>query len=185
VAGPQRAIEALAPGQLLCQDTLLAGPFSGVGELYLHLVIDCCGGFAFGRLDRTRGTDAALALLDEDVLRFYASLNLWVGAIETDLRRLFTGRGHRYRRLLAQHDIRFCRMARRPSSTPGIVETFEAGALDGFVRPRLRDRPYAGIETLQAYLDLWLHRYNFERKQPDEPCPWERLSGAPGRDGYC
>jgi len=47
--------------------------------------------------------------------------------------------------------------------TNGVVERFNRTALDEFFRETFREKFYASVEELQADLDLWLHRYNYER----------------------
>jgi len=68
-------------GQLLSADTFMVGTLKGIGRVYLHAVVDTFGSYAFGFLHVSKQPEAAVALLHNDVLPFYAGLDLPIGAV--------------------------------------------------------------------------------------------------------
>ena len=53
-------------------DTFFVGSLKGVGKVYLHAVVDTYGCYAFGFLHVSKQPEAAVAVLHNDVLPFYA-----------------------------------------------------------------------------------------------------------------
>ena len=68
----ERHVESAAPGELLSADTFFVGSLKGVGKVYLHAVVDTFGSYAFGFLHVSKQPEAAVAVLHNDVLPFYA-----------------------------------------------------------------------------------------------------------------
>jgi hypothetical protein len=66
------------PGHVLCRQP------EGNGKVYLHAVVDTLGSYAFGFLHVSLRSEAAVAMLHNDVLPFYRGLDLPIGAVLTD-----------------------------------------------------------------------------------------------------
>jgi transposase InsO family protein len=119
---------------------------------------------AFGFLHVSRQPEAAVAVLHNDVLPFYARLDLPIGAVLTDNDREFCGtERHPYELYLALNDIEHRKTGVGSPRTNGFVERFNGTVLEEFFRPTLRSRLYESAAALQADLDAWLHHYNHER----------------------
>jgi transposase InsO family protein len=160
----ERHVESARPGQLLSADTFLVGTLKGLGRVYLHAVVDTYGSYAFGFLHVSKQPEAAVAVLHNDVLPFYAELDLPVQAILTDNGREFCGtERHPYELFLALNDIEHRRTRVGSPKTNGFVERFHGTVLAEFFMPKLRATFYDSVEALQADLDAWLVHYNRER----------------------
>ncbi len=160
----ERHVESGRPGELLSADTFMVGTLKGVGRAYLHAVVDTFGSYAFGFLHVSEQPEAAVAALHNDVLPFYAELDLPVGAVLTDHGREFCGtERHPYELYLALNDIEHGRTRVGTPRTNGFVERFNGTVLEEFFRPAMHARLYEGVEALQADLDARLVHDNRER----------------------
>jgi transposase InsO family protein len=160
----ERHVESERPGELLSADTFMVGTLKGIGRVYLHAVVDTHGSYAFGFLHVSKQPEAAVAVLHNDVLPFYAKLELPVGAVLTDNGREFCGtERHPYELYLALNDIEHRRTKVRSPRTNGFVERFNGTVLEEFFRPAMHAKLFGSVEALQADLDAWLHHYNHER----------------------
>lgn len=160
----ERHVESSRPGELLCQDTFQVGTIKGVGRVYLHVVVDTHSSLAFGFLHTTKRPEAAVAVLHNEVLPFYAEHEVPVDAILTDNGREFCGtESHPYEIYLALNEIEHRRTKVRKPQTNGFVERFNRTVLDEFFRMVFRTKFYESVEQLQADLDTWLTEYNYER----------------------
>jgi transposase InsO family protein len=160
----ERHVESSGPGELLSQDTFFVGTLKGVGRVYMHTVIDTYGSFAFGFLHTTKQPEAAVAVVHNDVLPFYAEHSLEVKAILTDNGREYCGtEAHPYELYLELNDIEHRRTKVRSPQTNGFVERFNRTVLDEFFRIVFRQKLYETVAALQKDLDKWLHEYNYER----------------------
>ena len=160
----ERHVESGRPGELLSQDTFYVGHFKGVGKVYLHAVVDTYGSHAFGFLHTSKQPEAAVAVLHNDVLPFYRSHGLAVGAVLTDNGREYCGtEGHPYEAYLALNDIEHRRTKVRSPQTNGFVERFNRTVLEEFFRVKFRQKFYRSVAALQKDLDEWLRFYNRER----------------------
>jgi SAM-dependent methyltransferase len=148
----------------LCADTFFVGTLKGVGKVYLHAVVDTYGSYAFGFLHVSKRPEAAVAVLHNEVLPFYQTLDLPVGAVLTDNGREFCGTDtHPYELYLELNGIEHRKTRIRTPRTNGFVERFNGTVLDEFFRVKMRDTLYETVEALQADLDAWLAYYNTER----------------------
>lgn len=160
----ERHVESSAPGGLLSADTFFVGSLKGVGKVYLHAVVDTFGSHAFSFLHVSKQPEAAVAVLHNDVLPFYRTLDLPVGAVLTDNGREFCGtENHPYELYLDLNGIDHRRTKVRTPKTNGFVERFNGTVLDEFFRVKLRETFYDSVEALQVDLDAWLVHYNTER----------------------
>ena len=127
-------------------------------------MVDTHGSYAFGFLHVSKQPEAAVAVLRNDVLPFYAKLGLTVGAVLTDNGREFCGtERHSYELYLALNDIEHRKTKVRTPRTNGFVERFNGTVLEEFFRPAMHTKLFESVEALQADLDAWLHHYNRER----------------------
>lgn len=160
----ERHVESSRPGELLSADTFLVGHFKGIGKVYLHAVVDSYGSYGFGFLHTSKQPEAAVAVLHNDVLPFYADHHLTVQALLTDNGREFCGTdNHPYELYLALNDIEHRRTKVRSPKTNGFVERFQRTVLEEFFVETLRTTFYETVDALQADLDLWLRFYNTQR----------------------
>ena len=160
----ERHVESGRPGELLSADTLMVGTLKGIGRVYLHAVVDTHGSYAFGFLHVSKQPEAAVAVLHNEVLPFYARLGLPVSAVLTDNGREFCGtERHPYELYLALNDIEHRKTRVRTPRTNGFVERFNGTVLEEFFRPAMHQKLFESVEALQADLDAWLHHYNHER----------------------
>lgn len=160
----ERHVASSRPGELLCQDTFFVGPFQGVGKVYLHTVVDTYGSSAFGFLHTSKMPEAAVAVLHNDVLPFYAERGLGIEKLLTDNGRDGCGtESHSYEVYLALNDIAHKRTKVRHPQTNGFVERFHRTVKEEFFAVALRETFYESVEALQADLDRWLVYYNTER----------------------
>lgn len=160
----ERHVESSRPGELLCQDTFFVGTFKGVGKVYLHTVVDTYGSTAFGFLHTSKVPEAAVAVLHNDVLPFYAERGLVIEKVLTDNGREFCGtETHPFEVYLALNDLAHKRTKVRHPQTNGFVERFHRTVKEEFFEVALRETFYETVEALQADLDRWLLHYNTER----------------------
>jgi transposase InsO family protein len=160
----ERHVESNRPGELLSADTFFVGHFKGIGKVYLHTVVDTYGSYGFGFLHTSKQPEAAVAVLHNDVLPFYADLGLTVQAILTDNGREFCGTDNRaYELYLALNDIEHRRTKVRSPQTNGFVERFQRTVLEEFFIETLRTTFYETVDALQMDFDAWLRHYNTER----------------------
>jgi transposase InsO family protein len=157
-----------------------SGRFKGLGRVYLHAVVDTYGSYAFGFLHVSKQPEAAVAVLHNEVLPFYAALDLPLGAILTDNGREFCGtERHPYELYLALNDIEHRRTRVGSPKTNGFVERFHGTVLEEFFMPKMRESLYESVEALQADLDAWLVHYNRERPhlgyRNQGRRPWETI----------
>jgi len=75
----ERHVESSRPGELLSQDTFYVGRLKGMGKVYLHVVVDAYGSYAFGFLHASKQAEADVAVMHNDVRPFYASHGLKAG----------------------------------------------------------------------------------------------------------
>ena len=168
------------PGELLCQDTFFVGFLKGVGEVYMHSVVDTFSSYAFGFLHAAKQAEAAVALLHNDVLPFYKRRKLTVSAILTDNNREFHGgKEHPYQQYLKRKGIEHRHSQGKRVLINGFTERFRQTVIDEFYRIELREQGYRTLEALQNDLDKWLLHYNRERphlgyRNNGEP-PYERV----------
>ena len=160
----ERHVESSRPGELLCQDTFFVGHLKGVGKVWLHTLVDTYGSVAFGFLHTSKQPEAAVALLHNDVLPFYADKGIPVATVLTDNGREFCGtENHPFEFYLALADIEQRTTRVRRPQTNGFVERFHRTVLDEFFRKVFRTTFYETVESLQRDLDDWLAYYNRDR----------------------
>jgi transposase InsO family protein len=161
----ERKVESLYPGYLLCQDTFMVGVIKGVGRVYLQVVVDTYGSYAFGKLYTSKLPETAADILYDKVLPFYEEQKLKVEHILTDNGREYCGRPmvHPYQIFLELYDIDHRRTKVATPRTNGFAERFNRTILDEFFREAFRKTLYLSLEELQTDLDQWLAYYNNER----------------------
>lgn len=65
-----RHVDSARPGELLSANTFMAGSLKGIDRAYLLAVVETLGSYAFGFLHVSNQPEAAVAVLDNDVLPF-------------------------------------------------------------------------------------------------------------------
>jgi hypothetical protein len=145
-------------------DPLQLGRIKGVGRVYLHVVVDTLGSYAFSFLHTSKQPEAAVAVLHNDVLSFYAEHEITVQTLLTDNGCEYCGTdSHPYELYLQLNDIEHRTTRVRRPQTNGFVERFNRTGLDEFIRTAFRTTFYESVEQLQADLDQWMVFYNTER----------------------
>jgi len=131
----ERHVESSRPRELLSQDTFYVGRLKGVGKVYLHAVVDTYGSYAFGFLHTSKQAEAAVAVMHNDVLPFYASHGLKVGTVLTDNGTEFCRRPeHPYELYLDLNDIEHRRT--KVNQQPGHrQQPAECGAVIQWIDP--------------------------------------------------
>jgi transposase InsO family protein len=160
----ERHIESSRPGELLAADTFCVGTFKGVGKVYLHTVVDTYGSYAFGFLHTSKLPEAAVSVLHNAALPFYAERQIPVPALLTDNGRAFCGtEAHPYELYLALSGVAHRRTKIRSPKTNGFVERFQRTAKEEFFELALRATFYESVDAVQADFDAWLAHYKTER----------------------
>ena len=158
----RRHVESSRPGELLCQDTSSVGRWEGK-ILRLHAVVDTYSSYGFAFLYPSKQPEAAVAVVHNDVVPFYAEQQLPISAILTDNGTEFCGTPeHPYELYLALCDIEHRRTKPKHPHTNGFVERFIRTVKEEFFRTSQRTS-YTTLDELQADLDSWLQYYNYER----------------------
>ncbi|MBX7253997.1 MAG: IS481 family transposase [Candidatus Promineofilum sp.] len=159
----RRHVESRRPGELLCQDTSAVGKWEE-GFLRLHAVVDTFSSYGFAFLYPSKQPEAAVAVLHNEVLPFYAEQGLAVEAILTDNGTEFCGTPeHPYQLYLALNDIEHRRTQVKHPHTNGFVERFIRTVKEEFFRSRVSRLQFTTLDELQAALDDWLVYYNTQR----------------------
>ncbi len=131
----------------------MVGTPEGLGRVYLHAVVDTFGSYAFGFLHVSKQPEAAVAVLHNDVLPFYAELDLPVQAVLTDNGREFCGtERHPYELYLALNDIEHRETKVGRPRANGFVERFNGTVLEEVFEPKMRETFYDSVDALQADL---------------------------------
>jgi transposase InsO family protein len=121
----ERHVESSRPGELLSQDTFCVGRLKGVGRVYLHVVVDTFGSYAFGFLHTSKQPEAAVAVVHNDMLPFYQEREIDAAAIPTNNGREYCGTDrHPYALYLQRSDIEHRTTRVRRPQTNGLVECF-------------------------------------------------------------
>jgi transposase InsO family protein len=127
-------------------------------------VVDTYSSFAFGFLHVSKQPEAAVAVLHNEALPFYAQRELKVENVLTDNGKEFCGgEGHPYRIYLELNEIEHRNSKVGRAQTNGFVERFNRTVLDEFFRKAFREKLYESVEALQQDLDEWLEYYNQKR----------------------
>ena len=165
-------IETAHPGYLGSQDTFYVGTLKGVGRIYQQTFIDTYAKVGFAKLYTTKTPITAADLLNDRVLPFYEEHQLPLLRILTDRGTEYCGKAetHDYQLYLAINDIDHTKTKARSPQTNGICERFHKTILQEFYQVTFRKKIYRDIETLQADLDEWLDKYNYERTHQGKMC---------------
>jgi transposase InsO family protein len=165
-------IETAHPGYLGAQDTFYVGTLKGVGRIYQQTFIDTYAKVGFAKLYTTKTPITAADLLNDRVLPFYEEHQLPLLRILTDRGTEYCGKAetHDYQLYLAINDIDHTRTKARSPQTNGICERFHKTVLQEFYQVTFRKKIYRDIETLQADLDKWLYKYNYDRTHQGKMC---------------
>ena len=168
----ERHIETRFTGDLIAVDTFFVGTLKCVGRIYLQSVIDCYSRYAWGRLYTSKLPVTAVHVLNEDVLPFCEKHDVQIRTILSDNGREYCGKAetHDYQLYLAINDIDHTKTKAKSPQTNGICERFHKTILQEFYQVTFRKKIYQDIETLQADLDQWLDKYNYERTHQGKMC---------------
>lgn len=175
-------IETAHPGYLGSQDTFYVGTLKGVGRIYQQTFIDTYAKIGFAKLYTTKTPITAADLLNDRVLPFYEEHQLPLLRILTDRGTEYCGKAetHDYQLYLAINDIDHTKTKAKSPQTNGICERFHKTILQEFYQVTFRKKIYRDIEALQADLDQWLDKYNYERTHQGKMCcgrtPMETLA---------
>jgi transposase InsO family protein len=165
-------IETEHPGYLLGQDTFYVGYLKGVGRIYQQTVLDTFSSVAFSKLYTAKIPVTAADILNDRVLPFFEDQKIPVMRILTDRGTEYCGSldKHPFQLYLQLNDIDHTKTKAKSPQTNGICERFHQTVLNEFYRIAFRKKIYSDLETLQADLDEFLHRYNNERTHQGKRC---------------
>lgn len=155
------------PGVLLVQESFIVGYFDRLGSLYLHAVVDAWSGLAFAQLHPAKRAEMAVALLNAQVLPFYAARHLRVGVVLTDKSHEY-GK-HPYQGFLDLHGIAHQVTDVRGPSKHGAFERFRDAVMAECFEPMDKGPAAMPLDVPRAGLSAWLARYNAERPSPGFP----------------
>jgi len=143
-----------AAGSAALRGHLMVGTLNGIGRVYLHAVADTFVSYALGFLHVSKQAEAAVAVLHNHVLPFYAGLDPPISAVLTDIGREFLRhRAPPHELYPALNDIAHRKTRVGSPRTNGFVERFKGAVLEEFFRPTMRSQLYESVEALQADLD--------------------------------
>jgi transposase InsO family protein len=165
-------IETEHPGYLLGQDTFYVGYLKGVGRIYQQTVLDTFSSVAFAKVYTAKIPVTAADILNDRVLPFFEDQKIPVMRILTDRGTEYCGSldKHPFQLYLQLNDIDHTKTKAKSPQTNGICERFHQTVLNEFYRIAFRKKIYSNLETLQADLDEYLHRYNNERTHQGKRC---------------
>jgi len=165
-------IETEHPGYLLGQDTFYVGYLKGVGRIYQQTVLDTFSSVAFAKVYTAKIPVTAADILNDRVLPFFEDQKIPVMRILTDRGTEYCGSldKHPFQLYLQLNGIDHTKTKAKSPQTNGICERFHQTVLNEFYRIAFRKKIYSDLETLQADLDEFLHRYNNERTHQGKRC---------------
>ena len=165
-------IETEHPGYLLGQDTFYVGYLKGVGRIYQQTVLDTFSSVAFAKVYTAKIPVTAADILNDRILPFFEEQKIPVMRILTDRGTEYCGSldKHPFQLYLQLNDIDHTKTKAKSPQTNGICERFHQTVLNEFYRIAFRKKIYSDLETLQADLDEFLHRYNNERTHQGKRC---------------
>lgn len=165
-------IETEHPGYLLGQDTFYVGYLKGVGRIYQQTVLDTFSSVAFAKVYTAKIPVTAADIINDRILPFFEEQKIPVMRILTDRGTEYCGSldKHPFQLYLQLNDIDHTKTKAKSPQTNGICERFHQTVLNEFYRIAFRKKIYSDLETLQADLDEFLHRYNNERTHQGKRC---------------
>ena len=175
-------IETAHPGYLGSQDTFYVGTLKGVGRIYQQTFVDTYSKVAAAKLYTTKTPITAADLLNDWVLPLFEEHGLPLLRRLTDRGTETCGRveQHDYELYLAVNDIDHTKTKAKSPQTNGFCERFHKTILQAFYQVTFRKKLYAGIESLQSDLNVWMSTYNNERTHQGKMCcgrtPMETLN---------
>lgn len=176
----ERQTEPSRPGEELSQYvTGVGNPVNG-GRIYLHAVVDDFSSYAFGCLHPSKKPDAAVKLLENQVLPFFHNCGVTVERIRTNNGREFCGTDvHPYEHFLSINNIDHVNATKHERHTNGFLQRFTDTLLREFFNEGYWTKFVRSIDDLQNDLDVWLSHYNESRPYLGYPnygtCPGDRI----------
>jgi transposase InsO family protein len=168
-AKPEMHIQTDYTGELLGQDSFYLGTIKGIGRIYSQAVIDCNCSFAFAKLYKRKGADAAIDIISTRVVPFYKAMNIAIKRIITDNGKEYTHHSpggalkHKYGAFLKTQGIVHSLTKVRCPETNGYVERFHRTILDEFFLIKMRVNEYKSLNEVQRDLDKFMIEYNYRR----------------------
>lgn len=172
-------IETEHPGYLGSQDTFYVGTLKGVGRIYQQTFVDTYSKMSFAKLYTMKTPITAADMLNDRVLPFFVEQKVPLLRILTDRGTEYCGKPdqHDYQLYLAINDIDHTKTKTRHPQTNGIVERFHRTLLEEFYNVVFRKKIFDSLEELQADLDKFIHKFNYDRTHQGKMCcgrtPWE------------
>jgi transposase InsO family protein len=166
----ERGNESSRPGEILSQYMFSVGTLVYVRRVYLHAVVDTYSNYAFGILNSSKRAEAAVAVLQNNVLPFFDKCDLIVEAVLTNNGREFCGtETHPYEQFLANNGIEHWHSRPRKPHTSGFLARFRTIVLSEFFGDVFRTRFYRNVDELQKELNTWFVYYNTVRSHQGYP----------------
>lgn len=161
----ERHLFSSFPGYILCQDTFEVGYIKKIGRIYLQVIVDSFGSFAFARLYNSKSAISAADILLNSVIPFYRAFGRSINRILTDNGSEYRGtkENHEYEILLDIFNIKHKLTHVRNPNTNGFAERFNRTIFEEFFISAFRTKWYNSIDELQHDINDWLVYYNFHR----------------------
>ena len=144
------------PGGFLFADTLFFGPFTKLGTLELHVLIDSCSSYAFASIREQRTAKNALWLLDERVVPFFKKHRAKLAVISTS-------KGDEFRSAFEQRisELGLKKVRRSSAATCGFIERFAKSLNEQFTNGNpCRESVFGDIGEIREAFKTWLKNYN-------------------------
>lgn len=165
-------IETFHPGYLVGQDTYYVGYIKGVGRIYQQTAIDTFSNFGFAKLYLDKSALTSADILNDRILPFFDTEGMRVLRTLTDNGLEYCGRvdSHPYQLFMHLNDIEHSRTKVRRPQTNGCVEKLNQTIKNEFYEVAFRKKLYDSLEAIQADLDEFMKRYNYERTNQGKHC---------------
>ncbi|KAB8139709.1 hypothetical protein F8S13_27015 [Chloroflexia bacterium SDU3-3] len=149
------------PGEVLFQDVLNLGHIQGIGQAFLHIVVDKYSHHTFGLIDTDGNSETAVALLKDYVLPFYQKKALSIGFIFTDKSMIFQDSNANYYHIyLHKNSIKHEYRDSTPLLANTPIERLTHIISRNFISFISSFPPYITVEQLQQDWSNWLNTYN-------------------------
>jgi transposase InsO family protein len=165
-------IETHHSGFLVAQDTYYVGYIKGVGKIYQQTGIDTYSNVGFAKLYHDKTQTVAADFLNSKVLPFFDEHGISVLRMLTDNGKEYCGNPetHHYQLFLYLSEIEHSRTKARHPQTNGAVEKLNQIIQNEFYATAFRKKLYCTLDEMQADLDGYMKKYNFDRTNQGKRC---------------
>ena len=165
-------IETHHSGFLFSQDTYYVGYIKGIGKIYQQTGIDTFSNQGFAKLYLDKNQTVTADFLNSKVLPFFDAHRISILRVLTDRGTEYCGRPetHHYQLYLYLNDIEHSRTKARHPQTNGACEKLNQTIQSEFYSTAFRKKLYKSLEEIQADLDTFMNKYNYDRTNQGKRC---------------